>query len=190
MKDEYIYKFLINSTVSKTYIPDFIDDNNIDFIWIWRCVCRAHRDVLTGRRYVLSYSSIIDEDEINLLVKDLYNYIIECYLSNCLVNPRTIIKILKQKYHSATIGQIQKLVNMTFKYMIVLKHFQIVKFVIIEEDICDCPLDSVILGKTKSFKDEHWTLLNDFGLYEDIQKEIEENKKYRNRLEFDFDNWE
>ena len=85
---------------------------------------------------------------------------------------------------ATTFGAIQKLVNMTLKYLLILQSFGCLPELVKEEN-CDCPLDSGIL---KSLQEEaKWTAVTKEE-YTRIQGEIDERVSGL-RLSYDFANW-
>ena len=161
---------------------------------IWECISRAHRDVLSGRKNVEDYSSDINADGINNIALELYNKINENKKNKNLSSERLIEYLVLEKNHR--IGPVQKLVNMTLKYMFLLQLFEKLEGYKINENDCDCPLDSRIMDKL-GMEDIKWT--KDFGInekiegyqkYRTIQQEIQNKQGKKSRLLYDFDNWQ
>ena len=94
---------------------------------IYDCVWRAHRDVLVGQNNLEFYMSC--------------SHKMVVFLSNC-------IKENKSEYGQVEFGAIQKLVNLSLKYLLVLKEYESLE-IKIDEKNCDCPLDSHIFAELK-----------------------------------------
>ena len=122
MQMQSILKFLICSTIptvkDEKMRPDDVDAND----WLWKCIYRAHRDVLTGRGNVEKYScknkNMDPKKKYNCIAYDLYGYLSsqKCQ-SKKKISSRECIIYLTDKYGEKLTGAIQKLVNMSMKYM-------------------------------------------------------------------------
>lgn len=209
MDKKDMYKFLIRTAIpevtEKKHLPPGEDRSNI----IWDVVFRAHRDVLAGRRWVSAYANCKSsvKNTVNQVVYDLYEIVNSCHIGENKekLNPREIIKDLTDKYEEmgVKVGVTQKLVNMSMKYLIILKEFGFVDASYIEEDQCDCPLDSIILKSLHNPKYKTWTGIDRIEEYEEIQGVIDDklheklvknvNKKEEkineSRLLYDFRYW-
>lgn len=160
---------------------------------IWECICRAHRDVLSGRDNVTDYSSNTDSG-FNKVSLELYYAITR---ADKRINPksRDLIEHLLP-CNNGHIGSTQKLVNMALKYMYLMQLFGKLSDFNINENDCDCPLDSIILERlgrnnnkwTKDFK------INDgddgYSIYVEIQNQIQRERGEKSRLSYDFENWQ
>ncbi len=150
---------------------------------IWECVYRAHRDVLTGRKFVKNYAKSA--------AQKLYSEIINPQNTKELSSEELIDYIVSAGYG---IGPTQKLVNMTLKYMFLLQLFGKLKGYSIKEEDCDCPLDSIIL-ESLGMGDAKWT--KDFEAsdgktkksYKEIQEKIKELQGSKSKLSYDFEHW-
>ena len=142
------------------------------------------------------YSSKKNEDGINVIALYLYSEITNYSDDSDKMSSEYLIIRLMNEYEDCGIGVIQKLVNMTLKYMFILQVFDKLDGYTIEESSCDCPLDSRImdsLGKS----DLKWT--KDFNAsnrkeskknYDNIQGEIAKRQKGQSKLAYDFANWQ
>ena len=182
----FLLRCVIPEVTNKKQIPNGLKKSNL----IWDCVFRAHRDVLTGRFHLKNYVNLSSDGRINNVDFRLYSLIKEYDDKNSqeFINQRELIRTLWDENREVGLGAIQKLVNMTFKYMVILKIYKICEFDYIDENNCDCPLDSIILKTLPEYKTETWTSLgadeSDWEKYEKIQECI--SKIYKNRLIYDF----
>ncbi len=107
-------------------------------------------------------------------------------------------KIENTQGHATNYGLAQKLVNMTFKYFYVFKD-EINKNkdeikINIDFSKCDCPLDSIIIGRLNLTTNYVWSKLTP-AEYEELQNKIEERvcdepgHNTLGRLLYDFINW-
>ena len=176
----YDIRFLMKMTITIT------DKDNIDRLY--DSVFRAHRDVLIGRFYLPNYCANLNTE--NKVYDALYDYIKRTKLKTKQesIGSFKLIEHLESKFPEIEFGAIQKLVNMTLKYLYLLKKYEPNSI----SDICidvrkfDCPLDSNILGElgmddlkwTKIIKDEYKQVQNC------IKKELD-NEEYGNIM-YDF----
>ena len=104
-----------------------------------------------------------------------------------------------------TIGKMQKIINMFFKYLYLFKEDLELDKDYFKE--CDCPVDNKILNNS-DFKDVgkkdpnvlkeklskiKWSKLTDIELYKQIQEVLRQlvtEQKLESLLDFDFENWE
>lgn len=164
-------------------------------------VWRAHRDVLTGRFYLPNYCGQ-GEGNANLVVKTLYELIKGANTTE-LLSSKQLINQVKCKFTDKRTGElciefgaIQKLVNMTLKYIVLLNEFEEKFHIEVNEKACDCPVDSVILAKLKSqnkIPHTSWTVMKETE-YNNVQKEIkevleEDGLPECGQLYYDFLNW-
>ncbi len=211
MNKDDVYDFLLRATV-----PEILEANRLplELRWekgrkkekekeegystrklVWECISRAHRDVLSGRKNVTCYSNEKD-GEINKIALSLYGYITNP-TPDIPISSEALINKLVLKDKVIGIGVAQKLVNMTLKYMFIMQMFGKLKEYNINENDCDCPLDSRILSSL-GFEYNKWT--NDFitednsnscDIYNKIQKKIDEKQgNNKSRLSYDFDYWQ
>lgn len=181
MNNELMEKFLL-----KVAIPEV----KKGFDRLWDAVSRAHRDVLTGRFYLTNYCSKLDEKGINKVAKYLYEIMNE---SKEPLSSRSLILILQKKFGDVEIGAIQKLVNMTLKYVLLLNKYDKDFGVCVDSINCDCPLDSVILNQIPKYRDLRWTRIS-WEQYVAVQEEIshllsEEGYENCGNIVFDFLKW-
>ena len=188
MEKKDAYDFLIRAAIpqvtEKAKLPKSCEGHG-DLVW--DAIYRAHRDVLTGRKYVTTYSAQKKESDVNDVAESLYDIIQKPNKRH--LNPRKIINCLKKQYCEVNLGAIQKLVNMSLKYIFILQLFEKISTEYVLEKDLDCPLDSIILKKVKGLEHVKWTQLDDFEEYEEIQKIIGQQGESRSRIAFDFVNW-
>ena len=140
---------------------------------LWNAIRKAHRDVITGARTGnIPYYVDINKDGKNASLKCLYRIISD---STGPLYSASLIDQLQNDDEKVEFSAVQKLVNMTLKYLIIINDCEDnqVKFEICE-DKCDCPIDSVILEKLKkvtSNKHTCWTAMHK-DEYNQVQSEI------------------
>ena len=188
MDKKLIANFLLKSTIpeaKKCKLPD----NEVDANGFIRdCVYRAHRDVLTGRFWLKKYTGY-KHDDCNKIVAQLYQNICECINRNQALNTKILIDPLYKEYgYEVEFGALQKLVNMSLKYLIILSGFCVLIITIYEKN-CDCPIDSIILSHL-GITDIKWTSMNK-EQYNKIQDTIKEKvEKDCGNITYDFKNWQ
>lgn len=183
MDTNLIGKFLFLSVINykeQTRFDDLCFDDVLDIL-----IKKAELDTLIGGRFYYGYLSIRKslKDDVSQMIKVEKNG-----------NPRLMIKELSIKHGLKNVGFIQKIVNMTFKYMICYKELYFpsdneLDFLV--EDCCDCPLDSNILNKINC-SSVRWTKIQTFDEYVEYQNAIDrlcKEKGYSNKMEFDFREW-
>lgn len=149
---------------------------------IYDCVWRAHRDVLAGRFYLLKYQNF-SHDMVDNLCEVIKNY----KKRKNLLTSNMLIQKLKGKYETVEFGAIQKLANMSLKYLLILKEYESLD-IKIDEKNCDCPLDSYILKKI-GHREINWTSINPKE-YKEMQNIIKEYPESKNgNIYFDFLHW-
>lgn len=188
MDKKLIANFLLRSTIPEAKKCK-LSDNKVDANGAIRdCVYRAHRDVLTGRFWLKNYTSH-KKDGCNEIVAKLYKNICNCIKQNQALSTQKLIEPLYKEYgNNVEFGALQKLVNMSLKYIIVLSGFCGLN-VTIDEKNCDCPIDSIILSRLE-ITDIKWTSMNKEE-YVKIQDKIKE--KVENdcgNITYDFKNWQ
>ena len=164
---------------------------------LWDAIRKANRDVMTGAR-TENIPQYVDSNKNgnNKTLEKLYKKIKG--EKGSLYSDLLIENLQNDNDENIEFAAIQKLVNMTLKYLIVLNECECITpaFNICEEK-CDCPVDSIILKKLKKInkiKHKCWTQIEDHE-YTDIQKEIRaylENKypqKTCGNIWFDFLMW-
>ncbi|MBQ0098045.1 MAG: hypothetical protein KBS62_03825 [Oscillospiraceae bacterium] len=186
LNNKLIVQFLLRETIPpKSKEKDRIYD----------AVFKAHRDVLSGRFYLPNYCNSKNGSNENSLVIVLYKYITEKKLCNNNMPAKSsdLICYLCKKFPNVEFGAIQKLVNMTLKYLVCLYEFDkpIFRGYKIDSIGYDCPIDSNILNKLGT-KHTVWTKM-DKKEYLCVQKEIHnkliENGHDGGNLLFDLINW-
>ena len=187
ISNESIIAFLIRAAIpevkDKSKLPEKGNLKTEDKL-IWEAIYRAHRDVLTGRGNVTEYSSKKESpDSLNQICLALYN----CVKCGEELSSSKLVSLLRKTFTDVPMGQIQKLVNMTLKYLLILSRFHLISLVI-DESKCDCPLDSVILERLK--EKTKWTRLEDEEEYNRLQEKAKRNSSDKVALEYDFINWQ
>ena len=163
---------------------------------LWDAIRKAHRDVMTGARQN-NFPNYVEKNKANR------NQSLE-YLYNLIANEtgplcsKNLIKKLQEKDKTIEFTALQKLVNMTLKYLILLNELDDTApaFNICEEK-CDCPIDSIILQnlfKINGISHECWTKMKE-PEYIQVQREIknylEETypQEQHGNIWFDFLKW-
>ncbi len=200
MEKQQIEPFLLRVAIPKVTGKDRLPEG-VESSLLWDAVYRAYRDVATGRQYVAAFTSAKDGRGLNVYAVKLYGLLDE-WPRESPVDPRKLIDDLygddalwRETPSPArpSYGAIQKLVNMTMKYLFILSTYGQYNGLVIDESKLDCPLDSNVLGaipKEKVSASVRWTSLDDPKLYESIQKAIGECVSGGCRLQFDFENWQ
>lgn len=167
MNREIMINFLV-----KTAIPINVYKENAapSVPRVYDAVWRAHRDVLTGRFQLKEYCSLGKGKKKHLVTEALYSHIVKLGQSGQNLSSMELIDFLHGEFPDIEFGAIQKLVNMTLKYLLILKNTTGECDYEIDEQNCHCPIDSVILGKL-SQKHTSWTKLGEKE-YLQIQTEI------------------
>lgn len=200
--EAFLLRTAIPKVTERKNIPDCIEGES-DLLW--DCIWRAHRDVLAGYRFVDEkfYRAFADrggKKRVNKIAEQLYTSIQEQRENEKSLSSMGLIEELYKDYRyldqakdpakeKATVfGAIQKLVNMTLKYMLILQSFGVQDNSLsgIKLGGCDCPLDSTILGFLGE-SDVKWTQLKE-GDYRTIEEGIPEDKEW-GRIAYDLRNW-
>ncbi|BAN77255.1 hypothetical protein [Adlercreutzia equolifaciens] len=200
-------KFLVQGALprAKNKLPEGLKASNL----VWDAVWRAHRDVVLARQHVVPYSNYGNEPwvspakrEPNVIAARLYEILVQWPEGEPLGSRSLIDQLLLgverngQKVvldEGQLFGSVQKLVNMTLKYLVMLQLFgasdkYLERLPIISADECDCPLDSIVLEKLGGrFREMKWTRLSRQE-YEEAQEEIEANQEVSG-LRYDLENW-
>ena len=158
---------------------------------LWDAIYRAHRDVLTGRKNVVDYSKQKTSKKgeevagVNSVAQALYFKIKSATESEQLSSKKLIEFLVNEFKDDVPFGAIQKLVNMTLKYLFILQELGYLRtygIPDIKEDDCDCPLDRIILNSI-GHPETKWTCI-DKDQYNKIQNEIK-----KPGLKYDFENY-
>ncbi len=160
---------------------------------LWDAIYKAHRDTMTGARTGnIDHYREVNRNGANATLDFLYDTIIAQTAPLC---SDTLISAIREKDPQIEFAAAQKLVNMTLKYIMILKKFEPegVQGVTVCEEKCDCPIDSVIISKLREHKDVTWTTM-DKAKYNDVQKEIrkmldEPESPYQGKGKIWFDFW-
>lgn len=191
-------KSLVHDFLLECILPGFrgvkeqkSEDKLLDLI-----IDRAHRDVMVGARYKVNNYCIWyceHNGDYKSKLKELIKRDVKA------LSGRKLINELLSGDKNINVGLIQKLVNMTVKYLYVLDSFGYLGYVgfnVTFSDECDCPLDSRILerisGKVNK-KYTAWTKMNDIKEYEEVQSIIKDEvvkQSGKRNLEYDFYYWE
>lgn len=106
------------------------------------------------------------------------------------LSSNTLISTLQKMKGAPSHAFIQKFVNMTLKYIIVLQELKDgIPGIYVDEKQCDCPIDSVIVDCVNKRRKKQflcWTKQGQSEYYE-IQEVIK--SKYEIPLEYDFVHW-
>lgn len=150
MDKQLVINFLLKETIkdASDNKPEEFEDKDL-----WNSIWKAHRDTLTGARF--HCPQYLEKNAENAIVKKLYWLITDDKIDN---NSRNLLTKLEEEF-TVEYGALQKLVNMTLKYLIVFnsvggqrKRYEI------DESQCDCPIDSQILEKL-NVSDIPWTTM-------------------------------
>lgn len=178
LNESDFYRFLLRTALpkAKAKLPKDMKDGNL----VWDAVWRAHCDVVQARGYVKGYSSYGKEPwvsqnkhEANIVPARLYELLTTWSEDEEPLSSRVLIDQLQKPFEwrgenvdlnaPELFGPIQKLVNMTLKYLVMLRTFHVVDETLnnlpgISLDQCDCPLDSAILDSLGGdFGELRWT---------------------------------
>lgn len=183
---------------------------------VWDAIWRAHRDVLTGFRFKdgkfyagRKQAGGSNNYAVNEIALKLFRLIVSAkqplaskYLIDELCEefkePEGLQDNNMSKPSATTFGAIQKLVNMTLKYLLILKSFGRLNEgwlgqIQIDETVCDCPVDSVILDRLAESHSElkgiKWTCITK-EQYKAVQEAIDSEASSTIRIMYDFSNWQ
>ncbi len=176
---EAVCEFLLKDKLhlKSTDINDIID----------KCVDAAHRDTLTGGRFMDKYPNKNADGE-NVAVAELKS-IIKKKGKDVSLTTDYLLEAMKADIE---FGAKQKIINMTLKYVVCVNTI-LQTDIKINIDKCDCPIDSNIIKAidekrgTKYAKTYKWTRLTK-DEYDKLQDEIDRIDE-GNRMCFDFLNW-
>ena len=186
MEKEVMYQFLVKTAIPVNKWGKETETDRIrDAIW------RAHRDTLTGRFQLEKYRKLTYGEKKHKVTDALYKKIKDCIDSEEALSSEPLIRYLNDNFKGVEFGAIQKLVNMSLKYLIILNSFEFKKPIAIDETNCHCPLDSIILGKLVN-PHTPWTKIQ-WEEYNDVQQEIYDDpsfdKKSMGNIVYDFKHW-
>lgn len=182
MNEKSVYEFCLEETLPG--IHKALRNNSFEEV-IEVIIKKANKDVTTGARFW--DKKYIDKSSI---YRQVLKKLIEEY-KNDLSSQTLIEKIRRKVVRGASVGSVQKLVNMTLKYLCVLKIYGYLKTFGVHIGKCDCPLDSQVLNHLSEDTENKytpWTKLNSMDEYNGIQNDISKITSGSN-LEYDFDNW-
>lgn len=189
MEKNLIIRFLTTEEIKTPDRPKHKDR-------LWDAIRKAHRDVMTGARTGnISKYAEKNKDGKDETLEYLYQEILNAKEP---LSSSFLIQKLQKNDGTLEFAAIQKLVNMTLKYLIILNECEgsASDFAICEEK-CDCPIDSIILerlNKINGKKHECWTKIEE-PEYIKVQDEIraylreEYPQDTRGNIWFDFLMW-
>lgn len=186
-------KYIMENFLVKAAIPVNIHKKNEqpENPRLWDAIWRAHRDVLTGRFHLEKYIEKAKGEKKHQVTEKLNEIILESARTGEVIASAPLIRRLQSEFPDVEFGAIQNLVNMTLKYVIILKTFTDDIDFTVDESGCDCPLDSIILGKLPK-KHTVWTKINEEE-YKQVQTEIRESLSQEHcasgNVTFDFLHW-
>ena len=158
---------------------------------VWDAIWRAHRDVLTGRFHLKEYVSFSVGERKHQVTDLLYCHIVEQGQLGQALSSMELINFLSNAFETVEFGAIQKLVNMTLKYLIILKNVTGECDYVIDERNCHCPIDSIILSKLPKTHTP-WTSLQReeyIQIQAEIQSLLSEEYPAVGNVVFDFLQW-
>lgn len=163
---------------------------------LWDAIWKAHRDTMTGARTgKISKYCTANANGKHTTLDQLYQIIQDTKTPLC---SEALIQEIESKDKSIEFPAIQKLVNMTLKYIIILNLFEDIGIEVeVDEESCDCPIDSIILDKLHKYNKMHhscWTSMEKEE-YDLVQDEIRdylriEHPDKKGNVWFDFLMWE
>ena len=166
MEKNLIIRFLTTEAIKTPDRPKHKDR-------LWDAIRKAHRDVMTGARTRnISKYAEKNKDGKDETLEYLYQEILNAKEP---LSSSFLIQKLQKNDGTLEFAAIQKLVNMTLKYLIILNECEGTASVFdICEEKCDCPIDSIILerlNKINGNKHECWTKIEE-PEYIKVQDEI------------------
>lgn len=189
MEKNLIIRFLTTEAIKTPDMPRHKDR-------LWDAIRKAHRNVMTGARTGnISKYAEKNKDGKDETLEYLYQEILNAKEP---LSSSFLIQKLQKNDGTLEFAAIQKLVNMTLKYLIILNECEGMASVFdICEEKCDCPIDSIILerlNKINGNKHECWTKIEE-PEYIKVQDEIraylreEYPQDTRGNIWFDFLMW-
>lgn len=188
MDREIMNKFLVKAAIpvnehKKSDVPDVPR--------VWDAVWRAHRDVLTGRFHLKEYVSLSKGEKKHQVTEVFYSHIVKQGRAGQQLSSMELIDFLCDEFPAVEFGAIQKLVNMTLKYLIILKSITGECGYEIDESNCHCPIDSIILSKL-SQRYTPWTSLEKeeyLRIQAEVQSLLPAECAALGNVGFDFQQW-
>jgi len=189
LRDNFLLKIAVPETHKK---GDDWKGRVYDTVW------RAHRDVLTGRFHLPEYI-LLSSMENRSLLEEVYNIIVGLIEKNEIVSSQILLDELYNKYQKVEYGALQKLVNMTLKYVELLEDTLNMEMFPLRVRVInvDCPIDSIILNKLSKIVGKKykftWTNMTK-DEYNQVQADIRDymNREYGEEIDnlwFDFLMW-
>lgn len=188
MNEKWVIRFLVQETIKKQKRPKGEESDRL-----WDAIWKAHRDTMTGARTGnISEYCTANANGKHTTLDQLYQIIQNTKTPLC---SEDLIREIEDRDKSIEFPAIQKLVNMTLKYIIILNLFENIGIEVDEEN-CDCPIDSIILDKLHDYNKMHhscWTSMKKEE-YDRVQDEIEdylriEHPDKKGNVWFDFLMW-
>ena len=172
-----IYEFCLYSVLSKLKSID-VKEKNAEKI-LSAIIQKANSDTMTGMRYNSEYNKC-----------DIMDVLKDYYMRTCIpLDSISTIEYLKNKYTTISVGAIQKIVNMSLKYIVCFNAVFGYEVRKVNVDKCDCPLDSQIL-KSIGLPSVKWTKISSMEEYKSIQDRIREKMGDDDSLlMYDFMEW-
>lgn len=191
MNDQQRDLFLLQGTIpsAQSKRPDGLKKSNL----LWDAIWRAHRDVTPARFHLPDYvAQVPSKDKPNAVPVALYEIIASAQDASDLSSANLIACLQDRFSEYVEFSAIQKLVNMTLKYLLVIQTFGdiVVDGTIlpnIDPSNCDCPVDSTIL-RALGIDDFVWTAMTE-AQYIRVQELIDAIPEYPNRIDLDLDEW-
>lgn len=194
--NEYKQRFLLQSMLGqKTKL-------SVSEQVIKQCISRADQDMMSGGRFISNKFKCAKKERVEYIYKLLSNehFVFNrdlisdvsnsCFWEN---DDGKEVYINGKEHPYKAYGLAQKLINMTFKYLYIYEDYTTLNA---DFTKCDCPLDSIIIGKLQLDNELRWTNISQEE-YIIIQEKIDSillEKKYNamspiiGRMAFD-DNW-
>ena len=142
---------------------------------LWDAIKKAHKDVMTGARTgnIPTYC-VANKNGANHTLKQLYDDIEQFIEKGKQLCSKDLIESLNKTNPEVEFGAVQKLVNMTLKYIIILNELEEGFSIQVNEKMCECPIDSIVLDKLYRYNQKKhlcWTKMKDIE-YKEVQEEI------------------
>lgn len=146
---------------------------------------KAYRDLM---RTIRSFATNINNNRIKINARSCIKEYINKMINSNIINQQQFDELHKEvcyelikKFENQffTIGQAQKWINMTFKYLHLLEYKEIKNIY----EFCHIPIDSYMLNITNYQMSKPWSKLNDYAEYLEYQKWFRD--KYSNEIPLD-----
>lgn len=146
---------------------------------------KAYRDLM---RTIRSFATNINNNRIKINARSCIKEYINRMINSNILNQEQFDKLHKEACYELikkfenqffTIGQAQKWINMTFKYLHLLEYKEIKHIY----EFCHIPIDSYMLNITNYQMSKPWSKLNDYDEYLEYQKWF--RNKYNDEIPLD-----